>query len=137
MDNTAKDAAKRQVMVFGLAGLVIFGSAAGLALWRQSVWGQAFFGALFIIMVLFSALPGPMTPLYRLWLAAALFIGRIVNAVILALLYIFLITPLALARRLLRSKKPLLPSGPDPAAQSYWKPRQNPAQEKSRFTRRY
>ncbi|MDI6797385.1 MAG: hypothetical protein QMD09_10590 [Desulfatibacillaceae bacterium] len=137
MDNTGKDATKKQVFAFGLTGLLIFGTAAGLALARGSAWGLPFFGSLAAIMGLIAVMPGPMLPLYRLWMTIALLAGQVVNSIILTVLYFFLITPFAFLRRLLRPKKPLLPYGPDSKTQSYWRPRQNPAQEKSRFTRRY
>jgi hypothetical protein len=137
MDDIVKKATKKQVFAFGLAGFLIFGAAAGLALARQNIWGFSFFGSLAAIMGLVAVLPGPMMPLYRLWMTTALFMGQVVNSIILTILYLFLITPFALIRRLFRPQKPLLPYGPDPKTQSYWRPRQNPAQEKSRFTRRY
>ena len=137
MEDIVKNAAKKQVFGFGLAGFLIFGAAAGLALVKGSLWGMTILGGLAAAMGLIAVAPGPMTPLYKLWMKIALLMGHVVNSIVLTILFVLLIIPFGLARRIARPEKPLMPSGPDKAAHSYWKPRQNFAQEKSRFTRRY
>jgi hypothetical protein len=75
-------------------------------------------------------IPGYLAPLNRLWMAFGLLLGKIVSPLVLGLIFMVLITPVALATRLfgrdaLRIKKRMVssywverdPAGPEPSFQ--------------------
>jgi len=76
-----------------------------------------------------------MKPEYAIWKKIAYFLSRIVVALILTLAYYLLITPVALIKRLFSGLP--LPVKPDRDALSYWVARDEPAQPKERFLKRY
>ena len=85
--------------------------------------------------VFFSIIPGPMAPVYRGWLRVSHFIGRIVTGIILTLTYYLAVTPVALAKRVFGGVP--IPMKPDPAAETYWVDRDEPAQARERFIKRF
>lgn len=56
---------------------------------------------------------------YRAWMRFAMLLGRIHSAILLAMIFLFIVTPVALTRRLL-GRQPLERS-PDPRLASYWR----------------
>jgi len=80
-----------------------------------------------IFLVLGLAAPNILAPLNRLWMRFGLLLHRIVNPLVMALLFFLVVTPIALLMRLL-GKRPLhLETRPD--ADSYWIPREPPGPE--------
>jgi len=73
--------------------------------------------------------PSALAPLNRLWTKLGLLLSRIVNPVVLGLLFLFAITPMALIMRLF-GKDPLSLRF-EPASQSYWIFRDPPAPHNS------
>ena len=76
-----------------------------------------------------------MRPVYDAWLKVAHFIGSLITALMLALAYYLVITPVALIKRLFGSRP--LPVKPDKNTLSYWVDREEPVQPKERFIKRY
>lgn len=76
------------------------------------------------MLLLFFGLVAPanLTRLNRLWARLGGVLAAVVNPVIMALLFYVVFTPMALVMRLV-GKRPLR-LGSDPAATSYWLPRQ-------------
>jgi hypothetical protein len=72
-----------------------------------------------VLLVLFGiVIPARLAPLQRLWLRLGTVMAAVVNPVVLAILFLLVVTPMAWLMRLF-GKRPLrLP--PDPAAASYW-----------------
>jgi len=125
----------KEVRKFGLIALIFFGALFALALWRDKTIPMVLFGVLALLGLSFVALPGPMRPVHAGWLKVAHAIGRGITTIILTLAYYLVITPSAWLKRLFGGRP--LPWRPDPDAETYWVPRDEPAQKKERFHKRY
>ncbi|MDD9928124.1 MAG: SxtJ family membrane protein [Rhodospirillaceae bacterium] len=80
-----------------------------------------------VFLALAFAAPKLLSPLNRLWMRFGLLLHRIVNPLVMALLFFLVVTPIALLMRLF-GKRPLhLETEPD--AESYWIPRDPPGPE--------
>ncbi len=88
------------------------------------VWALAA-GAAFLILALMR--PSLLAPLNRLWLGLGAVLHRIVNPLVMGLMFFAVITPTALLLRLMG--KDLLRLRFPPGAKSYWIPRQPPGPE--------
>ncbi|MBU2488095.1 MAG: hypothetical protein KKA60_01765 [Proteobacteria bacterium] len=127
----------REIRKFGVLALGIFSLLSAVAWWRGHPGMQVFFGALAALGLLFLALPGPMAPVHRGWLAVGHFIGQVITKTILGLAFFLVIVPFGLARKLFEGKGRVILKKRDPKAATYWVPRTEPAQSRKRFTRRY
>ena len=125
----------KQIRKFGLVAVIFFGSLCALGIWREKPVPSYLFGALSVLGIGFILIPVQLSPVYAAWLKIAQFIGRVINILILTLAYYFVITPTALIKRLFSG--PVLPLKPDNSALSYWVSREEPAQPKERFIKRY
>ena len=114
-------------------GAVIAGALALLAvyaLWKDHSTRAAIFAAIAACFGLAAlVIPQYLTPLNRLWMAFGLLLGKIISPLVLGLIFMVLITPVALGTRLfgrdvLRMKKRKVssywverdPAGPEPAS---------------------
>jgi predicted membrane metal-binding protein len=70
------------------------------------------------------AAPGILAPLNRLWFRFGMALGRIVSPIVMGILFFGTVMPTGLLMRLFR--KDLLRLRFDPAAESYWIPRDPP-----------
>jgi hypothetical protein len=109
---------------FGLWFAAIAAAIGALKLWRGSTsgWYWLLAGAVFLALALTFA--RALAPLNRLWLKLGLLLFKVVNPVVMAILFFVTILPMALVLRamgrdLLRLKR-------DPTAPSYWLPREPP-----------
>jgi saxitoxin biosynthesis operon SxtJ-like protein len=80
------------------------------------------FGAGAVLFLFGLIAPARLSLVKRLWLQLGAAMAKLVNPIILALLFIVVITPLAFVMRL-SGKRPLR-LAPDPTASSYWLPRE-------------
>lgn len=119
-------------------GGVIAGALALLtvhALWKDHSTRAAIFAVLSAAFALFALVaPGLLAPLNRLWMAFGLLLGKIVSPLVLGLIFMVLITPVALGTRLfgrdvLRMKKRKVPS--------YWVERDPAGPDSSSFQRQF
>jgi hypothetical protein len=62
-------------------------------------------------------------------------VGRLVNTLLLTLAYLLVITPAAWLKRLFGGRP--LPVRPDRQASSYWVEREEPAQPRERYLKRF
>ena len=69
------------------------------------------------------------------WLALAALLNRTVSAVVLAIIYLVVITPTGLFRRF--SRKDALQRGFDPTASTYWTDREEPSPRAETLPRQY
>ena len=76
-----------------------------------------------------------MKPVHALWLRIAHFLGKVVTAIILTLAYYLVITPAALIKRLFGGAQ--FPIKHDKTCLSYWVTREEPAQPRERFFKRF
>jgi Saxitoxin biosynthesis operon protein SxtJ len=103
---------------FALVGLLplAHGSLAGVRWWAVAL------AAVFLALALYWT--APLAPLNRLWLKFGLLLHRIISPLILALLFYVTVLPIGLIMRAL-GKDPLRLKF-EPAADSYWIPRDPP-----------
>ena len=125
----------KEIRRFGLVALVFFGSLCLLGLWLKKPLPVYIFGALSMIGAGFILFPSFLRPVHDGWVKIARFIGRMVTILILSLAYYLVITPSALLKLLFGGRP--LPIKPDKKALSYWVDRDEPAQPRERFLKRY
>lgn len=94
------------------------------------LWAAAACG---LMLLLALAAPAILEPANRLWMKLGLLIGRVVNPIVLSLMFFLIFTPIALVLRLLG--KDLLRWRTEPGAASYWISRRDsePASMKNQF----
>jgi hypothetical protein len=125
----------KEIRRFGLVALIFFGSLCALGLWLAKPLPVYIFGALSIFGAGFILFPSLLRPVHGGWVKIAHVIGRMVTILMLTLAYYLVITPAALIKRLFGGRP--LPIKPDKRALSYWVDRDEPAQPKERFLKRY
>ncbi|MSO85868.1 MAG: hypothetical protein EXR04_08000 [Rhodospirillales bacterium] len=113
--------------VFALIGLWPLLSAESVRLWALIV------AALFIAAAYFA--PGALKPLNRLWFLFGMLLHKIVNPLVMALLFFVTVTPIAILMRL-AGKDPLRLKF-DRAAKSYWIERVPPGPEPDSMRRQF
>jgi hypothetical protein len=87
--------------------------------------GTLFFGA---TLLLYSV----MTPVYRVWMLLALGMGFVMTRIIISLVYIILITPIGLIRRVWGSETPKnIRNFKNNDTESYWIARDDPYRSES------
>jgi hypothetical protein len=113
--------------VLGAAGLLPLPRGGGVRVWALAA------AAVFLAAAL--ARPAVLAPLNRVWLRFGLLLHRIVNPLVLAVVFYAAITPMGLLMRITRSRP--LKLGFDPAARSYWTPREPPGPEPETMKRQF
>lgn len=110
--------------VFGLVFAGVFIAIAGWPLFRGESprWWAAGAAALFALVAL--AKPALLAGLNRLWIKLGVLLGKVVSPIALGVLFYGVFTPLGVVMRL-TGKDPLRLKR-DPAAASYWIPREPP-----------
>jgi hypothetical protein len=103
-------------VVFAIIGLWPLIASRGVRLWSLA------FAIGFLIAAF--ALPKVLTPLNRLWLRFGLLLHRIVNPIVLGIMFFLVITPMGLVMRLFG--KDLLKLRYDANASTYWVARTPP-----------
>ena len=125
----------REIRKFGIIALVFFGSLCVLGLWMEKAVPSCLFGFLSVLGFGFILIPSPLRPVYAVWLKIAGLIGKVITTLILTLAYYIVITPSGLLKRLFGGRP--LPVKPDKKAESYWVTRDEPAQPRERFIKRF
>ena len=100
--------------VIGVWSLVLHGGA-------PRYWALAI-ASVFLLLTLVA--PQLLAPLNKIWFAIGMLLHRVVNPLVLGLLFIVIISPLALVLRLFGKK--FLPTTFDGSAKSYWISRSPP-----------
>ena len=120
---------------FGLVFAAVFGVIAVLPLLggRDSRWWSLMVSAVFFGAAVLR--PGLLSPLNRLWLRLGLVLHRIVNPVVLGVLFYGVVTPTALLMRLM-GKDPLNRRF-EPSADSYWIQRRPPGPSADSMKRQF
>ena len=109
---------------FGLVFAGFFALVSGLSWWRgHSGWHWTLpLAALFLVVAL--VYPRILNPLNKLWLKFGLLLYKVVNPIVLGLLFFITITPIGLIMR--ASGKDFLRLKLDNGARSYWIDRKPP-----------
>lgn len=103
------------------AALVLIGAVGA---WQDRTWGANVIVAGVVLAAVGSAIPQLLVPMWRVWQLLGRVLGKVVSPVVLALLYIGVVTPMGLLRRTF-GRSPLTR---DPNAASYWVVRKRPAE---------
>jgi len=120
---------------FGWFFTAVFSAVAAYAHWRG--WGTIAPAAL-VSAILFVAVtllsPHLLSPLNRLWYGLGILLGKIINPIVLGLIFFVLITPVSLVTRLfgrdeLKMKKR--------SVESYWTDRSPPGPPSDSFKNQY
>jgi hypothetical protein len=109
-------------------GFVFAGFFALVAIvrWWKGQGGSGWFAAAAVAILLIALLrPTLLAPFNRLWTKLALLLSKVMNPVIMGILFFLVVAPIGLVMRLF-GKRPLA-LGIDPAAKSYWIERTPPA----------
>ena len=133
MSSNSTDA--KEIRKFGVIALVFFGGLSGIGIWTKKPLPTYLFGFLSILGVSFILAPSRMRPIHALWLRIAHFLGRVVTTIILTLAYYLVVTPAAVIKRIFGGAP--LPTKPDRNCPSYWVTREESAQPRERFFKRF
>lgn len=114
-------------LVFAVVGLWPLMEGGAVGAWALGI------GAVFILVAL--ARPGLLRPLNRLWFRFGLLLNKVVNPLVMGLLFYFTVTPIGLLMRAL-GKDPLRLRF-DRGAPSYWIERQPPGPEPETMRRQF
>jgi hypothetical protein len=125
----------KEIRKFGIIALIFFGFLCGLGVWTKKPLPTSFFGFLSVLGFSFILAPSRLRPIYGTWLRIAHFLSRVVTSFILALAYYLVITPAALIKRLFGGSP--LSMKPDKQGSSYWVTRNESAQPRERFLKRF
>lgn len=109
---------------FGLVFVAVFALLAVLAGARGSGWVWVWGGASFVVLAVAVTVPRLLAPFNHLWMRFGLLLHRIVQPVVLGLLFFVTVTPIGLLMRL-TGRDPLSRRF-DPEAGTYWIARQPP-----------
>lgn len=120
---------------FGAMAFIFFGLLCATAVWRAKIFMAIIFGLLTAMGMVLTVIPEHARPLYIAWRRIAQFLGRVITSVVLIMAYYLVITPSGLLKRIVGG--PPLPLNADKAAASYWISRDEPAQPKDRFLKRF
>ena len=125
----------KDIRKFGIIAFLFFGILCAVGIWRQKPVPIYLFGFLSCLGLGFILIPDILRPVHQAWLKIAHFIGQVITTLMLAIAYYVVITPAALMKRLFGGRP--LPLSPDPDAPTYWVSREEPAQPKERFYKRF
>jgi hypothetical protein len=116
----------REWRTFSLSLAGAMALVAGLIGWRKGMGPGAWVlvGAALTLAVLAGVAPGRLRPVYRTGMRVGFFLGRIVGAMLLTVVYGLVVIPLGWVLRW--SGRDLLELRRNPTAKSYWKPARRP-----------
>jgi hypothetical protein len=103
---------------FGLVFTGLFAIVGGVQWWTQSAWWWSWLIAAAVVLFLALAWPAALAPFNRLWTKFSLLLFRIVNPIVMAILFFLVVLPTGLLMRL-AGKDPMNRRFA-PAAPSYW-----------------
>jgi hypothetical protein len=115
------------LIVIGVAKVSVAGALSSAA--------SVLLGAGAILLLLGIIAPSRLSPLNRIWSRLGALIAKVVNPIVLTLLFFFVVTPMALVVRI-AGKRPLRLT-PDRTASSYWIHRNVPQGEVSNMRRQF
>ncbi len=126
---------RRELRKFGTIALIFFGCLAALGIFTGKKLPVVLFGFLAALGISFILVPDRLAPVYKMWLKIGHVIGKIITTLILTVLYFLVMTPATIIKRFLGGRP--LPIKPDKTISSYWVTRDEPAQPRDRFFKRY
>ena len=109
---------------FGLTVAVCLVIIGGLKLWRGTPLAAWWLVVAVAFLVVALPVPSALAPLNRLWLRLGLLLYKVVNPVVMGILFYLCVTPMGLVMRLFG--KDFVRLKCDPEARSYWIERRPP-----------
>ena len=97
--------------------------------------GWLFFVGSALFFVIALACPSILGPFNRAWMKFGLFLSRVVNPLLLGVVFFLIITPIAIVRRLLGEDSLRLKF--EPGLESYWIDRNPPGPKSGSMTRQF
>jgi hypothetical protein len=121
---------------FGIVFAVVFTIVGAWQLWwRGRVWGWLMIGGAGAFLLAGFLLPWLLAPLNRLWMSLGRVLHRVMNPIVLGVLFYGVVAPTGLLMRAL-GKQMLAPTY-DEAAASYWVRRMPPGPARASFTKQF
>jgi hypothetical protein len=109
---------------FGLVFAGFFAVVGGVQLWSQAEAWIWWFGVAGLFLAIAWLRPGLLAPLNRLWTRLGLLLFRVVNPIVMAILFYLVVVPVGLTMRL--SGKDPMNRRHDSTARTYWISRDPP-----------
>ena len=125
----------RTIRKFGATAFVFFGILLSLSFCLGKIAGIVLFGVSAVFGFLLLLFPVQLKPLYFAWIKTGRFISKIFALAALSIAYYVIMTPVAFALRIFGVR--LIPMKPNRNLSSYWVTREEPAQPRGRFLKRY
>lgn len=115
---------RRKIIEFGITMFTVLAVIIPLFVswrngWEWAAWLSISIGIGASLLLLCLTTGMMMTPIYRAWMRVALILGTMMTAIIVTIVFVVVITPIGLARRILRSKSDYA-KGFDRSAATYW-----------------
>lgn len=120
---------------FGIVFAVVFTIIGAWQLWRGRGWGWVMISGAGAFLLAGYLAPWLLAPLNRLWMMFGLLLHRVMNPIILGILFYGVVAPTGLLMRALGKR--LLPLTFDEAASSYWVRRTPPGPPGESFTKQF
>ena len=120
---------------FGIVFAVVFALVGGWILYRGGTWWSGFFGASALMLALAFLKPSLLNPFNRLWTAFGLLLHKIVNPIVMAVVFVIGVAPTALIMRIFRVGTLELKF--DKASKSYWSSKEEPALPPESYKRQF
>ena len=120
---------------FGIVFTLVFLAAGIWMVLGGHSEGRFFLAGAALFFVVASARPSILGPLNRAWMRFGFLLSRVVNPLILAIVFFLVITPIAVVRRLLGKDSLHLKS--KPGLESYWIDRSPPGPNPGSMTRQF
>ncbi len=119
---------------FGVTVGGAFLTLAAIAAWRGSQIPPRILGALGGVLTLAGfAVPTYLGPVERLWMRLALIVSRVTTPIVMAVMYILVLTPVGVLRRTLGGD----PLSHAPAGAGYWRARPEGARRSATMKRQF
>ncbi len=120
---------------FGWFFCVVFIFIAGWFAWGSSfVWSAIFGGASAVCAFLALATPNTLRPLNRNWYSLGVLLGKIINPMVLGIIFFVLITPVSLVTRLFGRDELKIRKR---SVESYWVHRAHPSPPPESFRNQF
>lgn len=115
---------RRKIIEFGITMFTVLAVIIPLFVswrsdWEWAAWLNISIGIGATLLLLCLATGMLMAPVYRAWMRIALILGTIMTTLIVTVVFVLIITPIGLVRRIMRSKSDYA-KGFDRSAATYW-----------------
>lgn len=120
---------------FGSLFVVVFAFFGALSFLGAGSWWPVFAGLAVVTALVTLIAPGVLTPLNRAWMALGELMGRVVNPIVLGVLFYGVITPFGLARQWFGADP--MKRKFEPALKTYWIDRDPPGPGADSFNNQF